>query len=299
MLHTIENDYLKVTVSDHGAELTSVYDKAQDFERIWCADPAVWNRHAPVLFPFVGKVKDGAYRYNGNTYAMKTQHGFARDAEFTCIEETTDSITHKLVYSDETLEIYPFEFELLITHRFDAENPRLLHVTWAVKNLGSDEMLYSIGGHPGFQIAPGHARSEYSIALPDANPRHYLLLDAAGSGLADTSKCYPFNDAGNAYVPVTDTLFDKDALVFEDGQLPSVGLVDADKKPFVTLTCTDFPYVGIWSKPDGPYVCLEPWIGRTDNMDFTRDLSEKPGEQKLIANAEAVHTYTIEFHSSI
>ena len=69
MLHTIENDYLKVTVSDHGAELTSVYDKAQDFERIWCADPAVWNRHAPVLFPFVGKVKDGAYRYNGNTYA--------------------------------------------------------------------------------------------------------------------------------------------------------------------------------------------------------------------------------------
>ena len=154
MLHTIENDYLKVTVSDHGAELTSVYDKAQDFERIWCADPAVWNRHAPVLFPFVGKVKDGAYHYNGNTYAMKTQHGFARDAEFTCIEETTDSITHKLVYSDETLEIYPFEFELLITHRFDAENPRLLHVTWAVKNLGSDEMLYSIGGHPGFQIAP-------------------------------------------------------------------------------------------------------------------------------------------------
>lgn len=147
MLHTIENDYLKVTVSDHGAELTSVYDKAQDFERIWCADPAVWNRHAPVLFPFVGKVKDGAYRYNGNTYAMKTQHGFARDAEFTCIEETTGSITHKLVYSDETLEIYPFEFELLITHRFDAENPRLLHVTWAVKNLGSDEMLYSIGGH--------------------------------------------------------------------------------------------------------------------------------------------------------
>lgn len=133
MLHTIENDYLKVTVSDHGAELTSVYDKAQDFERIWCADPAVWNRHAPVLFPFVGKVKDGAYRYNGNTYTMKTQHGFARDAEFTCIAETTDSITHKLVYSDETLEIYPFEFELLITHRFDAENPRLLHVTWTVK----------------------------------------------------------------------------------------------------------------------------------------------------------------------
>ena len=104
-------------------------------------------------------------------------------------------------------------------------------------------------------------------------------------------------DIGGGSIQIS--LFDKDALVFEDGQLPSVGLVDADKKPFVTLTCTDFPYVGIWSKPDGPYVCLEPWIGRTDNMDFTGDLAEKPGEQKLIANAEAVHTYTIEFHSSI
>lgn len=188
---------------------------------------------------------------------MKTQHGFARDAEFTCIEETTGSITHKLVYSDETLEIYPFEFELLITHRFDAENPRLLHITWAVKILVPMKCYI-----PSADIRDSrlhrHARSEYFIALPDANPRHYLLLDAAGSGLADTSKSYPFNDAGNAYVPVTDTLFDKDALVFEDGQLPSVGLVDADKKPFVTLTCTDFPYVGIWSKPDGPYVCLEP-----------------------------------------
>lgn len=295
MLHTIENECLKVTVSDHGAELTSVYDKTQDFERIWCADPTVWNRHAPVLFPFVGKVNSNTYHYNGNSYTMNTQHGFARDAEFTCTEETADSITHKLVYSDETLRIYPFKFELLITHSFDAENPRLLHVTWTVKNLGSDEMLYSIGGHPGFQIASGHKRSEYSIALPDEKPRHYLLLAPNGSGLADTSKTYPFNN-GSAYVPVTDTMFDKDALVFEDHQLPVVGLVDADKKPFVTLTCTDFPYVGIWSKPDGPYVCLEPWIGRTDDLGFEDDLSKKPGEQKLEANAKAVHTYTIEFH---
>ena len=82
MLHTIENDYLKVTVSDHGAELTSVYDKAQDFERIWCADPAVWNRHAPVLFPFVGKVKDGAYRYNGNTEKRRQQIKFQKLPEF-------------------------------------------------------------------------------------------------------------------------------------------------------------------------------------------------------------------------
>lgn len=296
MLHTIENDSLKVTVSDHGAELTSVYDKAQDFDRIWCADPAVWNRHAPVLFPFVGKVNGGTYRYKDQTYAMKTQHGFARDAEFTCVAKTADSITHKLTYTDATLQIYPFEFELFITHKLDADNPRLLHITWTVRNLGTDEMLYSIGGHPGFQIKPGHARNEYSIVLPDEKTRRYLLLDPNGSGLADTTQSYGFN-AGSAYVPVADTMFDKDALIFEDDQLPVVGLVDAAKKPFITLTCKEFPYVGIWSKPEGPYICLEPWIGRTDDLGFTGELSEKPGEQTLSAKSEAIHSYTIEFHA--
>ena len=296
MLHTIENEFLKITVSDHGAELTSVYDKVQGFERIWCADPAIWNRHAPILFPFVGKVNNGCYHYKGNTYFMKTQHGFARDAEFTCIEKTDSCITHRLTYTDETLTIYPFKFELLITHKLDESNPRLLTIIWTVKNLDTDEMFYSIGGHPGFNIAPNHKRSDYSIVLPDARTRHYLLLDPEGSGLADPSHSYVFNEESE-YVPVTDTMFDKDALIFEDNQLPVVGLVDAEKKPFITLTCPDFPYLGIWSKPDGPYICLEPWIGRTDNMGFDGDLSKKPSEQCLAANSETVHRYTIEFHA--
>ena len=76
--HIIENDYLKVTIEDKGAELVSVYDKENNEERIWCSNPDVWNRHAPILFPFVGKVNNGVYRYNGKEYEMKTQHGFAR-----------------------------------------------------------------------------------------------------------------------------------------------------------------------------------------------------------------------------
>ena len=58
--HTLENECLRVTVADDGAELVSVWDKASGSERVWNADPAVWNRHAPILFPFVGKVVDGA-----------------------------------------------------------------------------------------------------------------------------------------------------------------------------------------------------------------------------------------------
>ncbi|MCR4750908.1 MAG: aldose 1-epimerase family protein, partial [Eubacterium sp.] len=112
----LENDRLKVTVSDHGAELCSVVDKATGCERIWCADPAVWNRHAPILFPFVGKVTEGKYRVGGREYRMKTQHGFARDMDFCCVEETASSVTHCLTSTEATKEIYPYDFRLQVKH---------------------------------------------------------------------------------------------------------------------------------------------------------------------------------------
>ena len=110
MIHSIENDYLKISVDDHGAELCSIYDKIHDREVLWQADPAYWNRHAPILFPNVGRFYKDHYRINGKEYPAK-QHGFARDSEFTCLDMTADSITHVLKASDATMEIYPFDFE--------------------------------------------------------------------------------------------------------------------------------------------------------------------------------------------
>ena len=106
MIHTIENDYLRVSVDDHGAELCSIFDKVHNREVIWQADPAYWKRHAPVLFPNVGRHFEDHYRINGVEYPS-SQHGFARDSEFTCVDMTADSITHRLKSSDATRENYP------------------------------------------------------------------------------------------------------------------------------------------------------------------------------------------------
>ena len=127
-VHVLENDVLRITVSDAGAELISVYDKEKQAERIWTADPAVWNRHSPVLFPFVGKVKDGKYRYGGKEYAMKTQHGFARDLEFACLEATPAVTKHSLAATEKTKEIYPFDFRLTVEHSINPKQPRRLAV---------------------------------------------------------------------------------------------------------------------------------------------------------------------------
>ena len=82
----IENEVLKVGVAYHGAELSSVIDKRTGKEMIWQADPAYWKRHAPILFPFVGNVNKGVYRYKGKEYSM-TPHGFARDMDFELLEK--------------------------------------------------------------------------------------------------------------------------------------------------------------------------------------------------------------------
>ncbi len=407
MTHTIETESLKVTVDDHGAELVSVYDKERGCERIWCADPAVWNRHAPILFPFVGQVSGKKYRHNGREYEMKTQHGFARDREFEYVtpEETigTDyrannesviqsesgdsmererqkSIAHRLASDEESLAIYPFPFELTVTHRFatveesmqllksdscdssalpghsgeenpnrtlpeDAcgENPnctlsedacgessnRTLIVEWNIKNCGTEDMYYSIGGHPGFAIPveSGVKRdrcylqfignsveeqqrgSEKGIENAAENITENKMRNneekANGSlkyiqinseGLAVPNKEYTLH-LEDGFCPITHDFFDRDALIFERPTFSIVRLALPDKSPYVTMGCMDsFPYVGIWSKPEGEFVCLEPWVGRTDDAGFDGELKDKTGECVLASGETAKYTMVIQFH---
>ena len=181
-MHVIENEFLKVAVAPHGAELCSIYDKVKQHEAVWQADPAYWNRHAPVLFPFVGKVNEGVYRYKGQSYPMG-QHGFARDMEFTLVEETADSITFRLCDNEESRAKYPFAFELTITHRLQG---RTVTVEWKVRNPSATEPLYfSIGGHPAFNCPADAGDKKNTAVCADrpAQPGHRFRASAeAGPG---------------------------------------------------------------------------------------------------------------------
>ena len=148
---TLENEELLITVDRHGAELTRIYDKKAGRELLWGADPAVWNRHAPVLFPFVGKSFDGKYTHEGKEHGI-TPHGFARDMEFEPLLCDMDECWFRLKDTPDTYEVYPFHFELEIGHRLTG---RTIEVMWRVKNPDSGELLFMIGGHPAFQVPEG------------------------------------------------------------------------------------------------------------------------------------------------
>ncbi|MBQ8137768.1 MAG: aldose 1-epimerase family protein [Clostridia bacterium] len=287
----LENEYLKVEVADHGAELTSLYDKRLGAELLWQADPAYWGRHAPVLFPFVGKVNGGTYRYHGKTYAMG-QHGFARDMDFACVYADGTKCVHRLTETAETLAVYPFRFQLDITHALEKNT---LRVTWDVTNPSDAPMYFSIGGHPAFRcpVLEGEKRSDYAVRFGSKREMTYTLIDPETSGL-DVTKPYALSIPEKG-LALTADMFDRDALVFDGGQVEEASIVAPDGTPRVTMRCPGFPSFGLWSKPfcEAPYVCLEPWFGRVDDLGFAGALPEKTYEQYVPAGETFTRGYTI------
>lgn len=289
-MHILENAALRITVADAGAQLSGVWDKEAGAERLWTADPAVWNQHAPILFPFVGKLTDGKYRVGGKEYPMATRHGFARDKVFTCTGETADCVEHVLAATDETRAVYPYDFRLSVRHSLDVENPRRLRVAWTVENTGGETMYFSIGGHPAFLLPAGVRKEDCYVFFPGREVLSYFNASDAGFAMTQAPHLLGL-DRGFAHyrADVPDTW------IFEDQDIASVGIALPDKKPYVLMNCAGFPMLAVWANPKGPFICLEPWYGRTDDEGFTGSLPEKKGIQTLEAGGKREYVYTMDF----
>lgn len=294
MIHTLENEYLRVGIEDAGAELVSIFDKINQREIIWQADPAYWKRHAPVLFPNVGRHYHDHYTVNGQEYPSK-QHGFARDTEFTCIGHTDTSVTHEMRSSEATRASYPFDFTLQISHLLCGEE---LKVCWKVQNQSHTDMYFTIGGHPAFRVPvlPGTDYNDYSLSFSGQDSLRYLLLDpSSGTALEEQESELKLTE-GKCRLDTH--MFDHDALVFDHGQITRAAILLPDGSPYLELCCEGFPNFGIWSVPGAPFVCLEPWMGRCDNCGFEGSLQEKPDINTLKPEELFEKTYTIKIFTA-
>ena len=278
-LFTLENDELLVTVARRGAELTRIYDKKADREVLWCAEPSVWNRHAPVLFPFVGKCYEGAYVHDGKEYGM-TPHGFARDMDFEPLLCDMDECWFRLKDTPETYEKYPFHFEVEIGHRLEG---RTIEVMWKVANRDSGEMLFMMGGHPAFQVPQGKNIYDFTFEFNRRGCRegqftdclHYLAPNANGYEKEELQGNLKLSEGRG---PLTKGFFDTAlTYMFDEAQVSSVSLM-VDGSPYVTLECSDFPYLGIWTmEATHPFVCLEPWYGICASDGYKGELKDRRG----------------------
>ena len=250
MQFELKNDFLTACFETSGAELISLKDNAAEKEYLWCGDKKFWGRHSPVLFPFVGRVKDNTYRYKGKEYHI-SQHGFARDMEFVCITRSENEIWFGLEANEETKEKYPFDFRLEIGYRL---NGRSLKVLWRVINPDKTEKMYfSIGAHPAFMcpVNDGEKQTDYAIWM---NKEHLIsnAIDVeSGLRLSDTTEL-TIPENGLAF---TEHFFDNGAYIIENSQVQKVSLLTPERKPYITVAF-DAPLVGIWSpeKKNAPFV---------------------------------------------
>ena len=272
---TLENDLLRATFRNEGAELTGLTYLPQDRQYLWWGDPAVWARHAPLLFPIVGRLRDNRYRYDGQTYTLP-QHGFARDQRFELTDHTSDQLTFELVSDPTTRANYPFAFVLRVTYRLAGSR---LRVGYEVKNTDPDPLWFSIGGHPAFALKPGETLADYRLAFQRRETaRRYLLTD----GLFDGRTAPVLTDAD--VLPLDERTFAEDALVFKNLDSEWVALCNRAGDHRVALHFAGFPFLGVWSRSaTAGFVCLEPWHGLSDHQQAGGELTEKEGIRTLAA----------------
>ena len=287
-MKTISNKQLTIQVSPHGAELCSIVANGKEY--LWQADPAFWKRHSPVLFPIVGSVWENEYRNEGIPYTL-TQHGFARDMEFTLISEKEDEVRYRLVSNEETLHKYPFSFCLEIGYRIQGKK---IEVMWEVKNTGDKEMYFQIGAHPAFYWPEfDTSNSERGFfGFDKENGLKYILISE--KGCADPSTEYSL-ELTNGLLPLDTHTFDKDALILENEQVRKVSLYNKEKQAYLSLHF-NAPVVGLWSPPakNAPFVCIEPWYGRCDRAHYTGEYKDKDWMQHLQPEEIFQGGYTIE-----
>ena len=268
---TISNSTISASINHSGAELFSLKHN-NNKEYIWEGNPEFWGKHSPILFPIVGTLKNNTYTIDKKEYQL-TRHGFARDMEFQLLEKTNNSAVFSLESNTETLTIYPFHFELQLI--YSIENTTL-NIEYVVINKGETKMPFSIGAHPAIALPQNFENYAFEFEKEETLKFNLLENDLISNktSILETEK---------NIVPLNYKLFENDALVFKTLESNSLTILE-NSKPYVKVDFEDFPRLGIWTKNQAPFICIEPWFGYSDTAENSGDLFQKEGI--LVLDAE-------------
>ncbi|MDH2343453.1 aldose 1-epimerase family protein [Bradyrhizobium sp. SSUT18] len=289
--HTIRSGGLTATIKAQGAEMCSLTSDA-GIEFVWQAEPA-WPRHAPLLFPIVGRLANDELRHRGRTYRM-TQHGFARDSRFAWAERGESRCVLVLEDSETTRALYPFAFRLVVTYTLDEAG---LDLALKIVNTGEETLPASVGGHPAFNwpLQAGLPKESYALTFDNEESSPVRRIDG-GLLLAATDP----SPVRGAVLPLSESLFTIDAVIFDRINSHAVRYAAGpDAGPWLKMSWRGFRELGVWSKPTGaPFLCIEPWRGYASPAGFDGEFSDKPGLMHIAAGAEELLSFRIEVGSS-
>lgn len=272
---------LEIKSKNTGAELTSI--KLDGKEMLYQGE--IWNRHAPILFPIVGKLKNDQTIINGKTYHMG-QHGFARDMKFKDLEKSNLKHKYVLESNSETLEKFPFKFSLYVTHTVKEDS---LETKYKVVNKDKKKMIFGLGGHPAFIC--DYSSGKYSVEFEKKENNIKFMSLSKGLILEKESP----NILEDNCIKLNKNSFVKDAIIMKDIESNKVYLKENEKK-VLEFDFTGFPYLGLWAKIGAPFVCIEPWMNTADKVNTDGKLESKENILKLMPNEEFECSYKVKFY---
>lgn len=282
MTTTISNSILSAKINHKGAELFSLTSLKNNQEYIWEGNPDYWGKHSPILFPIIGTLKDNKYHIANKVYELN-RHGFARDMTFELIDKHENSATFSIQSSDETLKVYPFDFELQI--RYSLEENKL-NIEYTVLNKTAAKLPFSIGAHPAFTLDGNF--EDYQLEFEKNEPLEFNLLE--NNLISNQTE---FLEKKEGLVELRHQLFENDALIFKKLESKSVSLLK-NKVPFLKVHFQGFPHLGIWTPNNAPFLCIEPWYGHSDTNESDGNLFNKEGIQIIDTNKTFNSKFVIE-----
>ncbi len=275
---TLKNKDLEATINPQGAELQSLLH-SNGIQYLWNGDATYWPKYSPLLFPIVGSLKDGTYNYNGQSYQL-AHHGFCREKVFTVNQVSASEAVFTLTHDDATLKVYPFQFKLQLHYTLTDSQ---LQCTYRVNNTGSSKLLFSVGGHPAFNVplVPGTEYTDHYLQFNKSEPLvQHKLENKLTNGVTEKL------DTENGLLPLKSSLFYDDAVVLKNLESTEVKLGSDKHGHGVQFDFSGFPYLGIWAAKDAPFVCIEPWCGIADSSHHNQDFEKKEGINSLAPGAD-------------
>lgn len=279
---TIKNETISVEINEFGAEIKKI--TVSGVERLFDGDPKYWGKTAPILFPICGRIKDGIYTLNGKQYNIPP-HGFARDKVFTLENKTETSATFLLKSDKETLEMYPYEFEFRASFTLNGND---LAVKYEIKNLTNEIMYSAVGSHEAYSCIEGI--EEYDLIFEKNETLKTHLIEVP---LFRKETKTILRDSNT--LPLKYEYFKTDALVFSDIKSRKVSLSNRNNGKTLSVSFPDCDYLLIWTKPDAPYICIEPWTCCPGFVEDSHDITKKPGIKEILPHTTFKAEHIISF----
>lgn len=288
-MQSVTNDYLQISVKQIGAELCSIVSKKSGKEYMWNADPMIWGSHAPVLFPIIGSLKNGEFFFENKKYSIP-KHGFVRNNKNLIVDKSkADRLEYSIKYNEESLKIYPFQFEFYVRYIL---KDNFIIVEHEVKNLSQiSPMYFSIGGHAAFKC-PVNTQEKFSDYYLEFEKEELIdTWELQSDGLISPNKHPLF--LNNRQLSLYKNIFDNGALIIKHLNSKKIYLKSRKSNQVLIVEYPEFNNLAIWAMPGAQFVCIEPWLGLPDNYDTNQDFTQKEGILMLGQNERFKASYTI------